>query len=241
MDNQKYLHHISTSGHAIADAARQSLDAPVLACSPWCVADLLWHVGEVHLFWESIAASGSSDPTSVVRANRPIDTDMIRWYEAGVDALVDTLSRLDPDQPVWTWSGPQTVSWIIRRMAHETAIHAWDAQWAVGMRPQIDPALASDGIDEFVYVMTPHFREGQPIVGGSVHIHCTDVEGEWLLTPGDGLELIATREHAKGSVALRGSAEDLLLVLWRRSPRDVVEVIGNEAVADRFLLRSDLD
>jgi hypothetical protein len=67
------------------------------------------------------------------------------------------------------------------------------------------------------------------------------VEGEWLLTPGDGLELIATREHTKGSVALRGSAEDLLLVLWRRSPRDVVEVIGNEAVADRFLLRSDLE
>jgi hypothetical protein len=84
-------------------------------------------------------------------------------------------------------------------------------------------------------------REGQPIVGGSVHIHCTDVAGEWLLTPGDGLEMIATREHAKGSVALRGSAEDLLLVLWRRSPLDIIEVIGNELVAERFLLRSDLD
>jgi hypothetical protein len=74
-----------------------------------------------------------------------------------------------------------------------------------------------------------------------VLIHCTNVAGEWLLTPGDGLEMIATREHAKGSVALRGSAEDLLLVLWRRSPLDIIEVIGNELVAERFLLRSDLD
>lgn len=241
MENETYLRHIAASGHAIATAARKSLDAPVLACSPWNVADLLWHMGEVHLFWESMAASGALDPSQVVRASRPTNADMIRWYEAGVDALVETLTRLDPDLPVWTWSGPQTVSWIIRRMAHETAIHAWDAQWAAGMRPTIDAELASDGIDEFVYVMTPHMREGQPIVGGSVHIHCTDVDGEWLLTPGDGLEMIATREHAKGSVALRGTAEDLLLVLWRRSPLDIIEVIGNELVAERFLLRSDLD
>jgi hypothetical protein len=67
------------------------------------------------------------------------------------------------------------------------------------------------------------------------------VNGEWLLVPGDGLELVVTREHAKGSVALRGAAVDILLVLWRRMPIDAIEVIGDSSVADRFLLRADLD
>jgi hypothetical protein len=53
--------------------------------------------------------------------------------------------------------------------------------------------------------------------------------------------MVVTREHKKGSVALRGTASDLLLVLWRRLPVDIVEVIGDSSVAERFLLRSDLD
>ena len=74
-----------------------------------------------------------------------------------------------------------------------------------------------------------------------MHVHCTDVEGEWLAVPADGVNMTVTREHAKGSVALRGRASDLYLVLWRRLPVDLVEVIGDASVAERFLLRADLD
>ena len=41
--------------------------------------------------------------------------------------------------------------------------------------------------------------------------------------------------HAKGDVALRGPAEDLLLVMWRRRPLDVLDVLGDRAVAERLL------
>lgn len=241
MQRQEYLAAIEAHGADIARAARVSLDAPVRACGSWRVADLLWHVGEVHRFWTSMALAGSALKGEHVRDERPSEMDMISWYELGVQQLLAALATLPPEQSCWTWAGPQNIAWLLRRMAHETAIHAWDALWAAGLKPHIDPQLASDGIDEFVYVMTPLVREGQPIIGGSVHIHCTDVDGEWLLVPGDGLELVVTREHAKGSVALRGPAVDILLVLWRRLPVEAIEVIGDASVADRFLLRADLD
>ena len=241
MQHADYVRVIEEQGRAIATAARVSLDAPVRACGPWRIADVLWHVGEVHRFWTAMALSDTTHRVATDTDLRPEEMDMIHWYEQGVVRLVDALSSLSPEQHCWTWAGPKNIAWLARRMAHETTIHAWDAGWAAGLRPEIAPDLASDGIDEFLFVMTPLVREGQPIVGGSVHVHCTDVNGEWLVTPGDGLEMTVTREHKKGSVALRGAASDLFLVLWRRLPVDVVEAIGDVSVAERFLLRADLD
>ena len=52
-------------------------------------------------------------------------------------------------------------------------------------------------------------------------------DGEWLITRGaDGMTV--AREHAKGDVAVRGAASDLLLVVMGRAEVDVVEVLGDE-------------
>ena len=223
------------------DTARTALDAPVRACGSWRVADLLWHLGEVHRFWTAVAVSGMTNPPAVDREPRPSDIDMLTWFGNGLRSMVKALDGAPAERPCWTWAGEKDIAWVARRMAHETTVHSWDVQRAAGHRPDIDAELASDGIDEFLHVMTPLVREGQPVVGGSVHVHCTDVEGEWLAVPADGLHMTVTREHAKGSVALRGRASDLYLVLWRRLPVDLVEVIGDASVADRFLSRADLD
>ena len=47
--------------------------------------------------------------------------------------------------------------------------------------------------------------------------------------------LRTTREHAKGDAAIRGSASDLLLALWRRIPSSELEIIGNRDVAEQLL------
>jgi uncharacterized protein (TIGR03083 family) len=126
----------------------------------------------------------------------------------------------------------------VRRRAHETTEHRVDAESAAGNVAAIDPAFASDGIDEYLMMFAPRFGAGLGELGGSLHLHCTDVEGEWLIVPGpDGI--VVTREHAKGDVAARGRAEDLLLLLWgRRGPSDAtpaVEVFGDEALLTRFV------
>ncbi|HRE02628.1 MAG TPA: hypothetical protein PLV68_15105, partial [Ilumatobacteraceae bacterium] len=73
---------------------------------------------------------------------------------------------------------------------------------------------------EFVTHFVSDVRDDADPAGGSVHIHCTDVAGEWTLLPGDppaqAGEYVVTREHSKCDCAMRGSASDLLLVLWRR-------------------------
>ena len=64
-----------------------------------------------------------------------------------------------------------------------------------------------------------------------MHLHCTDVEGEWIVQPDGRVEPI----HAKGDAALRGTASDLLLALYNRVPLDALDVIGDRTVAEAFL------
>jgi hypothetical protein len=101
----------------------------------------------------------------------------------------------------------------------------------------VDAALASDGIDEFLSFFL-NTRRGA--VSGSVHIHCTDVAGEWTIRESaDGFDV--TREHAKGDCAIRGTAHDILMALWRRGPLSACDVVGDAAVAERFVGASSLD
>jgi hypothetical protein len=119
-------------------------------------------------------------------------------------------------------------------MAQETAVHRWDGEVASGQTTPVDRGLAIDGIDEFVDVFLPEVNPSRDLGHGSIHLHSTDGEGEWLITV-DGSEVQVSRGHAKGDVAVRGSASDLLLVLWRRLPPADVEVLGDGSVLDRFL------
>jgi hypothetical protein len=123
-------------------------------------------------------------------------------------------------------------------MAHETAVHRWDAELAVGDTTPIDPELAADGVDEWltVHLDTDVTYRGPevPRPAGPLHLHCTDVPGEWWAAL-DGTDLTVVREHRKGDVAARGRAEDLLLVCWRRLPPSAVDVVGDAAVLQAWL------
>jgi uncharacterized protein (TIGR03083 family) len=235
----EYLAVLRREGDAFADSIAQALKAPVASCEPWIGADLLWHMIEVHYSWKFIVETHLMNPDDYVPRSKPADTDLLAAYRLGLEELISVLSSIDPARSCWTWAGVQDVAWVIRRMAHETAVHAWDAKRAAGVSAEIDAELASDGIDEYVHVMVmSNTRDGEGILSGSVHIHCTDVDGEWLIIPTGTSEVIVTREHAKGDCAIRGSASSLLLGLWRRIPMSSLEVIGSSTVADHFLSRT---
>ena len=57
---------------------------------------------------------------------------------------------------------------------------------------------------------------------------------EWPISVSDGAAVVS-KGHAKGDVAVRGSAPDLLLVLWRRRPLTAVDLVGDTAVFDRLV------
>jgi uncharacterized protein (TIGR03083 family) len=239
LTNAEYLAVLQREGDAFADSIAQAMDVSIASCEPWVGADLLWHMIEVHYSWKFIVESHLMNPDDYVPRSKPADKDLLTEYRAGLNELINVLSSLDPARSCWTWAGIQDVAWVIRRMAHETAVHASDAHCATGKTTEIDAALASDGIDEFVHVMVmSNMRDKEGPLSGSVHIHCTDVDGEWLIVPTSTSDVVVTREHAKGDCAIRGSASALLLCLWRRIPMSSLEVIGSADVAAHFLNRS---
>ncbi len=183
------------------------------------------------------APNGYPDPV------RPADDELATTYLAGLDLLIDTLDATPDDVAVWTWTPDHRAGWVLRRMAHETAAHLGDAQQTAGQEASMEPALASDGVDEFLEFFAGHAHQAKPDhpLGGSVHLHCTDVPGEWFVVDGPDGGLITTREHAKGDCALRGAASDIIFALWRRLPLERLDVVGDAALAARFVDRTRLN
>jgi len=234
MEISRYLEALERDGAAFVDACLAAPEgARVPSCPEWDVRDLLWHLTEVHDFWCSVVDQRAAGHEQVVEAARPADAELEATYRRGLDRLLAVLRSTDPGIAVWTWSHQQDVAWVIRRMAQETAVHRADAESARGAVAAIEAELASDGIDEFLH----HFlvaAAAPETVGGSVHLHCTDVAGEWTVRVADGA-FVTAREHAKGDAAMRGAASDLLLALWRRVPLESLDVVGDAAVAQRFV------
>ena len=136
-------------------------------------------------------------------------------------------------------------------MTNETAVHCADAQITVSgaqeqpAPPAIAADVAADGIDEWLTELTapadghPDERAAGLAEGESLHVHAADVPdgaGEWLVTH-DPAGITVRRLHDKGTVALRGGASDLLLVLLRRLPPDSpgVHLHGDPALLRRWL------
>lgn len=241
MDRQDRLAEIARTGSGFLRVVGHDLGVPVPSCRPWTFADMVWHYGEVHHFWGEIVRAGAMDPMSIEFATRPDDDSLVDWCGDRINSFLAIMEEADPGASCWSWTGPADTGWVERRVLHEVAVHLWDVSAATGRALVPAPGIASDGIDEFLANFLPNHRETALPLGGSVHIHCTDTDGEWMIEPRDGMGLSVTRQHAKGSCAIRGGAADLLLVLWRRRPLGTVEVIGNDSVATRFVERANLD
>ena len=230
-----FLEAIRADSAALAAAGRKGLDAPVLACPDWDVAELLRHTGGVHQWVNETVRTRSSTFINRKDLPPPPDDDLIGWFERGSESLLTTFDAVDPDEPVWNWSkGPQVASFWPRRMAQETAVHRWDGENAHGIASPIKGELAVDGINEMLDVFLPTRRlPDDATLGGSLHLHATDMPGEWLVRI-DGGAVDVRREHSKGDAAVRGTASDLLLFLWNRRQASELEVFGDEDVVRRW-------
>lgn len=239
LSHERYLEAIEKESAALTEAARGNLDAHVPTCPAWNMSDLLGHLGEVQRFWGEMAERALEDPDAAQNHDPPDGVDLVEWFEESTGNLLGSLDGSDLDRPMWSWSRVKTVSFVPRRMAQETAMHRWDAQNAVGDPADIDGDLAVDGIDEFLFVWLLATAPLEDPPGSSVHIHTTDVAGEWLAVLDE--EPVVTREHAKGDAALRGPASDVLLYLWGRIAPSTLEIHGDPATLDQFRSVFDLE
>jgi uncharacterized protein (TIGR03083 family) len=125
VEPEDYVIALRREGARLA-AAATDLTMPVPSCPEWTVADLVWHTAEVHDFWRQIASG--AEPEARVEPERPTDGELLKWYSDGFEEVAELLGALDPAKPAWTWSSQRNVGFIQRRIAQETAFHAWDAR-----------------------------------------------------------------------------------------------------------------
>ena len=239
MDHATLIDVITEEASALATAARATgPDAPVPATPEWSMAKLVKHTGTTHRWVLAIAATREFANPGDLDLGLPDEPALYpEWFEAGAATLTATLSDVDPLADMWSWGVDQHARFWARRMAHETAVHRWDAQSAQGTRDAIRTDVAIDGIDERLENLTPSM-DFNPAgaaalcgTGETVHFHATDAEGEWLLRF-EPNGVVVSREHGKGYDADRGPASDLLLYLNGRRSLEGMEVFGDAGVLD---------
>jgi uncharacterized protein (TIGR03083 family) len=241
-----YLDALRREGNDLAVAAKAGpLDVPAPSCPGWDVADVVTHASRVHR-WVTMALGAAGEPAGRFPKGPEDRGEAVAFFEDGLAALLDAFGSRPADAAAWNPFGaePATVGFWRRRMAQETAVHRWDVQRARATTEAIEGELAADGIDEIMTFFAAGRLaqiEGGVETGGTVHVHCTDVAGEWTFAA-RGATFEVTSGHGKADVALRGPASELLLVLWGRRSLDEavalggVEVFGDRAVADRLLV-----
>ncbi len=237
----------------VAAVAGANLGTPVPSCPGWTLVDLIRHTGSVQRMFSGLLRR--------LVQERPLTRDTVldlpasddgypAWLTGSARVAGQVFADTDPDAPMWVWGADPHARFWMRRMLFETLMHRVDAELAVGLRPVIDPALAADGVDEFLVNLpfaeffAPKTAElrGQ---GETIRFRCTDRPDEWLvrLRP-DGFGIDPNPEEAlamgTADATVEGVAADLLLLLYGRLDRgaEVFETSGNDDLLRRWVANS---
>jgi uncharacterized protein (TIGR03083 family) len=215
------------------------LEAEVPSCPGWTVADLVKHVTGIHGRVRRILTRGTADKPEQLWEPGELTDPVGSWSDEYMELLA-ALDAADPDGPAWNWAPqPKKASFWHRRMAHETALHRWDAQMSAGLAEPVEAKLASDGVTEVFDTFLPAGRhKGTTERAGMIALHATDVDQVWYVRlRGAGIALLDTDtildddDHHE-RVTASGSASDLLLALWGRIPFDALVVGGDVGLLD---------
>jgi uncharacterized protein (TIGR03083 family) len=236
----EHVDALALESERFGKAARGALDVRVPSCPDWTLGHLVFHLASVQWVWNEIVRARALEREAIGQPDDRPDGELAPWFDEVSTRLVEALRSTDPAVRVWSWAnGQQDVAWVARRQAHEAAVHRWDAQASTGTPEPIASDVAADGIEEFFdWMLTSEDVvgfEGELAVG----LAPTDHDDARTIAIGDGL--LDPRAGASPDLTIRGTASDLLLLLWRRVPPDDVVVEGDRASLERFLAVADLN
>jgi uncharacterized protein (TIGR03083 family) len=241
------LAEIAEHSAGLARAAEADLNAPVEHCPGWTMADLVWHVTEVHWFWSKIVAElPSAPPQDAQGPDRPEPDQLISRFSAGAAHLMRVLASADPAAACWTWAtAQQDVGFVLRHQVQEAAVHHWDAEHALGRELILGTAMSVDAIDEFLTFSLPtvrgyHPETPLPNLDGPLVLAASDAGIDWTLTDDSlpGTVTFSAGAADPGLPRVTGAASDLLLWLYGRVPLPVTPgTSGDQPAAERLVSR----
>ena len=250
IDRRRHIHDESDRFGVVLAGTDPGNRVPT--CPDWNAADLLRHLAQVHQFWAAVIGD-QLDETAVGQFEKsrpalPEDPALLLDLrrEATADLLA-ALSRRDPSDKAWSWfPADQTVDFTWRMQTHEATMHRVDAELTAGLPVSpIDQAVAADGVDHMVDVMWAWVPAGvERRITGTIELKATDTGQSWLVHTfrWSGEAWGQTFEDQVGGMraqagepeaTVRGTAEDLDLLVWTRADRAIVRS-GDEAALDEL-------
>jgi uncharacterized protein (TIGR03083 family) len=237
---------ITEHSAGFAEACRGNLAARVEHCPDWSVADLVWHLAEVHWFWATMAEERlDAPPDESRRPTRPAEEDLVAAFEVGAARLARVLRNADQSASCWTWAPQQQdVAFITRHQVQEAAVHHWDAVHAAGGTLAIDPDVAADSVDEFLTFSVsteadPADPPGEPL-GTGFTLRASDTRDAWTLRDGPlPGTLQVERVGDDEAPTVTAAASDLLLWLYARTDVDTTALPPGVEARFRSLCYTD--
>jgi uncharacterized protein (TIGR03083 family) len=241
------LAEIAQHSAGLARAAETNLTAPVEHCPGWTVADLVWHLTEVHWFWsKTVAELLPAPPEDEQGPDRPDPDQLVSRFSAGAAHLVQVLGAADPAAACWTWAATQqNAGFVLRHQVQEAAVHRWDAEHAAGRDVALGRAMSVDAIDEFLTFSVStvdgyHPEVPQPNLDGPLVLAASDARVDWTIADDalPGTVKFSTGTARLGLPTVTGTASDLLLWLYGRVSLPVTAgSTGDQQAAEQLVSR----
>ncbi|MGW2685125.1 maleylpyruvate isomerase family mycothiol-dependent enzyme [Streptomyces sp. NPDC001414] len=244
METAEYLQILDREGRSLVAAAEAAgLDAKVPTCPEWRVRDLLRHTGTIHRWATGFVADTESGPRPIPDPPNLDGTDLTTWFRDGHRVLVETLAGAPRDVTCWTFHPapvPSSLVFWLRRQAHETTVHRYDAEAARG--GPVSPVatdFAVDGIDELLRGFhgrpRSRVRSEYPRV---LQVRAADRDVAWTVRLSTEPPVTEAGALPGAMTELSGPADELYLALWNRVP--VPKVTGDPELADLWRTRSGI-
>ncbi|MEY9875094.1 uncharacterized protein (TIGR03083 family) [Streptacidiphilus sp. MAP12-33] len=228
-------------------ATGADLSTPVPTCPGWTLTDLVRHAGSVQRWFAVLLRGRIQQPPTSRDVELKLPEETAGYPQWLADSLVEATGAIDAgdlDEPMWAWGVDQHARFWVRRMLFETVVHRADAELALGLPVEIEPALAVDGVDEFLvnlpnaFMFAPRTAELRA-AHRAVRFSCP--ESRWLvrLRP-DGFGLEPDTDGPADATVHAATAADLLLLLYGRHDRtaDAFEVSGDQDLLDHWFTHS---
>ncbi|WP_018681346.1 maleylpyruvate isomerase family mycothiol-dependent enzyme [Actinokineospora enzanensis] len=224
--------------------AETDLERRVPTCPEWRVRDLIGHVGQSLRWSAGIARTGEASPVPSV-ATVELPAAWAEWLRESAEELATAVTA-DPTAQVWTFFGPRSALFWLRRMVSDVTIHHADAALVDGDAPEISAELAGEVVTECLEIfsdpITPSLR---PVLlelrGTGQTILFRTIEGEgWLVTREPGEIRVGRTSEEGADVVVTARSHDLVWLFSRRLTADDprVTVTGDRALLDHWLERT---
>lgn len=252
MEIAEHVEAVEHEGTLFARAAvRGGLEVEIAACPGWAMRDLVRHLSEIHLWAAAHVAQPHGKPWvddlaeltafwPALAVFWPDDDDLVDWYLETNANLVDALTSAPHDVAAFTFlPAPSPLEMWARRQAHEIAMHRFDAENAVGITTEFDPAFASDGIDELLAAFAPRRDEFPVESDQTMAVHAQDTDDRWQVTMSpEGIT--TSRRDGPGDVTVAGNASDLYRLLWNRGEDSSVTITGDSVLLELWHANSPI-